>query len=173
MAPLCKTIIGIDVVPSFVAECRAHIDSLGLTNTKVLLSESVHLAFPDAEFDRIIMVDTIHHLEDVSSTLSEVHRLLKPDGLFLVFEPNKLNPLLAAMCALDPNERGLLRMGTFGSYRKLLNRMFVMEKETYNGLLIGPSGKLSLAVADLVSHPKVAPIAGWLSPKLFFAARKV
>jgi ubiquinone/menaquinone biosynthesis C-methylase UbiE len=173
MAPLCKNIIGVDVVSSFVEECRAHIDRLGLTNATAILSENLPLPFPDAEFDRIVMVDTIHHLENVSGTLDEVHRMLKPNGLFLVFEPNKLNPLLAAMCALDRNEHGLLRMGTFKSYRKLLDRMFVMECEAYNGLLIGPSGKLSTTIADFVSDPKVAPLAGWLSPKLFFAARKV
>lgn len=173
MAPYCKSIVGVDVVPSFVEECRAHIAHLGLTNASVMLNEDPKLPFPDAEFDRIVMIDTIHHLEDVPATLGEVHRLLKPNGLFLVFEPNKLNPLLAALCALDRNEHGLLRMGTFKSYRKLFEQKFKIEHEAYNGLLVGPSGKLATTIADFVSDPRVAPVAGWLSPKLFLAARKV
>ncbi|MGM4906235.1 class I SAM-dependent methyltransferase [Tardiphaga sp. 866_E4_N2_1] len=172
-APLCSKIVGVDIVPAFVEECRAQIDRRGLENASVILNESTLLPFGDGEFDRVLMVDTIHHLENASASMNEVHRVLKDDGQLVVFEPNKLNPLLAAMCALDRNEHGLLRLGTFASYRKLLRGKFAMEVEEYNGLLIGPTGKLSTAISDFLVRPAVAPIAGWLSPKIFFTARKV
>lgn len=173
VAPLCGRIVGLDVVPSFVQECEQQIKRAGLENASVILNSSDRLPFPDAEFDRIIMVDTIHHLEDVEGTLREVHRVLKPGGVFLIFEPNKLNPLLALMCALDTNEHGLLKMGTFGAYRRLFEGKFQAFHEAYNGVLIGPTGGANIAIADFVSSSKVAPFLGWLSPKIFIAAKKV
>ena len=172
-APMCSTIVGVDIVPAFVDECRAQIARTGLTNASVVLNETDQLPFGDKVFDRVLMVDTIHHLENASASMNEVHRVLKDDGQLVVFEPNKLNPLLAVMCALDTNEHGLLRLGTFGSYRELLKGKFAMELEEWNGLLIGPTGKVSTSIANFLIHPSVAPFAGWLSPKIFFTARKV
>ena len=72
--------------------------------------------------------------------MAEVIRVLKPDGLLLIFEPNKANPLLALMCVLDPNEHGLLKLGTFSSYRKLIGRRANIICKEYNGMLVGPDG---------------------------------
>lgn len=171
IAPLCGSITGVDVVPSFVDECRTIIKKHDIVNaTAVLLQEDL-LPFADEYFDMVIMVDTIHHLEHREKTMDEVTRVLKRGGLLLIFEPNKLNPLLALMCALDKNEHGLLRLGTFAAYRKLLGRRFVIEVEQYSGMLVGPEGTASVAIADFVSGPGRTAL-GWLSPKLFIAARK-
>lgn len=171
MAPYCKHITGADIVPSFVGECQEMIARSGLTNASAQALEPGRLPFETASFDRVIMIDTIHHLEKHEETLSEVSRVLKPGGLFLILEPNKLNPLLALMCALDKNEHGLLRLGTFNAYRKLLARDFDIVNEEYNGVLVGPEGKNALAIADFVSKPG-NKLFGWLSPKIFMAARK-
>lgn len=172
MAPLCGSITGADIVPSFVNECCEVIESRRITNaTAVLLNEGL-LPFGDGQFDRVIMVDTIHHLEHQDQTMDEVVRVLKPGGLLLIFEPSRLNPLLALMCALDKNEQGLLRLGTFAAYRKLLGTQFTIEAEQYNGMLVGPESAASVAIADFVSSPGRTAF-GWLSPKLFIAARKV
>jgi len=172
-APMCGRIVGVDVVPSFIRECQNQIERAQLSNATAILSTEARLPFADGAFDRILMVDTIHHLEDPAQTLAEMHRVLARDGLLLVFEPNKLNPLLALMCALDPNEHGLLRMGTFRAYRKLFSGKFDIEVGRYNGVLIGPKGRTSVAIADFVTDPKIAPVLGWLGPKLFIAARKI
>ncbi|MBU6234369.1 MAG: methyltransferase domain-containing protein [Alphaproteobacteria bacterium] len=171
MAPLAKSMIGADIVPSFVKEAQGVIDKRGITNCKTMLLDGGPLPFADAQFDRVIMIDTIHHLEDAPKTLAEVARVLKPNGLFLIFEPNKYNPLLALMCALDKNEHGLLRLGSFYQYRKLLGRDFEFAEESYSGLLVGPEGKNAVAIGDFLSGPAVKWL-GWLCPKLFIAARK-
>jgi len=172
MAPFCGTIIGADITPSFVAECQAMIDRKGISNARALLLEKGELPFANGEFDKVVMIDTIHHLEEHERTLAEVARVLKPGGLLLIFEPNMLNPLLALLSVLDSNEHGLLRLGTFAAYRRLLGAAFRIEVEEYNGVLVGPTGKASIALADFVSNPKNR-IFGWLSPKMFIAARKI
>jgi hypothetical protein len=41
----------------------------------------------------------------------------------------------------------------------------------YNGLLIGPDSPAFLRVADFLTRDRVAPILGWLSPKIFIVLR--
>ncbi len=40
----------------------------------------------DAEADRVVMVDVLHHLHDQPEALEEVVRVLKPGGLFVVVD---------------------------------------------------------------------------------------
>ena len=171
MAPICGKIVGADISPDFIHECKSVIKENALSNASAILLESDILPFQDQEFDRVIMVDTIHHLESHHKVIAEVFRVLKPGGLFLIFEPNKFNPLLTLLCILDPNEHGLLRLGTFSSYQKLLSKFFVPIQQEYNGMLVGPQGHLSLALADYVSLPG-KKLLNWLSPKLFIVAQK-
>jgi SAM-dependent methyltransferase len=171
-APFCREIVGVDIVPGFVKECQATIERHGIKNASTTLLQPGPLPFADASFDRVMMVDTIHHLEKPDETMAEVARVLKPSGLFLVFEPNKLNPLLALLCALDKNEHGLLRLGTFGTYEKLFKGKFVIEDKKYSGLLVGPEGKFSVKIADTLAG-RACSVLGWLSPKIFMSARRV
>lgn len=51
-------------------------------------SPSESLPFPDGIFDRIIMVDALHHIEDVQRTVTEFWRLIKPGGRIVIEEPD-------------------------------------------------------------------------------------
>ena len=54
-----------------------------LTNTS-----TTALPFQNSSFDRILIVDALHHFPDQSSTLAELWRVLKPGGKLVVEEPN-------------------------------------------------------------------------------------
>jgi len=62
----------------------------------VVQAQAEHLPFLDGSFDRILIVDAIHHLADVPRALAEVCRLLRqPDpttdnggGRLVIEEPN-------------------------------------------------------------------------------------
>lgn len=49
---------------------------------------SESLPFPNNSFDRILMVDALHHVVDQPSTASEMFRLLKPGGRIIIEEPD-------------------------------------------------------------------------------------
>lgn len=172
VAGISQTIVGADITPNFIDECNGLIEQRKLPNASAVLIKPGSLPFADESFDRIIMIDTIHHLEDAAGTMDEVYRILRKGGLLLVFEPNKYNPLLYLMCCLDKNEHGLLKLGTISKYRSMIGSRYEMVAEEYNGLLIGPEGRLSLSLADICNSPSLAPVLGWLSPKVFLAARK-
>ncbi|CAN2228406.1 AdoMet_MTases domain containing protein [Candidatus Nanopelagicaceae bacterium] len=46
-----------------------------------------NLPFEKATFDIVLAKDTLHHFSDTDKALSEISRVLKPDGLFIVSEP--------------------------------------------------------------------------------------
>jgi len=166
IAGIAKDVTGIDISEEFVSAARETVERHGLGNARVERASSEDLPYPDAHFEAVVIVDVLHHLAAVPPTLREVQRVLKPGGKLIVFEPNKLNPLLYAMCVLDRNEWGLLRLGSFRKYRGLLEPGFRIETMEHNGLLIGPDGPLFLAIADLLQTGATGRLLGWLSPKI-------
>lgn len=49
------------------------------------------LPFPDGCFERVIMVDTLHHVHDQRATVGELWRILAPGGRLLIEEPDIRN----------------------------------------------------------------------------------
>jgi SAM-dependent methyltransferase len=46
-----------------------------------------NLPFENSVFDLVIAKDTLHHFSDTNKALSEISRVLRPGGLFIVSEP--------------------------------------------------------------------------------------
>lgn len=49
---------------------------------------SEHLPFPAETFERILMVDALHHFPDQSQAIRSLARVLKPGGVLVVEEPD-------------------------------------------------------------------------------------
>jgi ubiquinone/menaquinone biosynthesis C-methylase UbiE len=54
----------------------------------VLLTPAEFLAFSNGIFDRIIMIDALHHVYDQGATANELWRILAPGGIILIEEPD-------------------------------------------------------------------------------------
>lgn len=51
------------------------------------------LPFPDASFDAVIERDALHHMQEPGRALREMRRVLRPDGVAVIVECNRWNPL--------------------------------------------------------------------------------
>ncbi|NPV55996.1 MAG: class I SAM-dependent methyltransferase [Anaerolineae bacterium] len=47
-----------------------------------------HLPFPDAHFERVLVVDAFHHFPDQPAAIPELVRVLEPGGILVIEEPD-------------------------------------------------------------------------------------
>lgn len=76
----CKTLVGVDVSPTSIAEARSRLRLHGSDAEMIEILPGRPLPFPDAAFDHIHTSGVLHHVEDPVSTLKELRRVLKPAG---------------------------------------------------------------------------------------------
>ena len=104
---------------------------------------SGRLPYQDAEFDHVVLIDTLEHLENPWNAVRELSRVLKRGGLVIVATPNVLHVVYRIAVLLTGETPGF----SFGDYRNnrhitpiplwSLERMlaeagFKLEKVTYN-----------------------------------------
>lgn len=70
-----------DAAPRMVERAKAK----GL---EAVLVSGLPTAFPDASFDKMLVIEAFHHMPDHDAHLREFHRLLKPGGVLLLEEPD-------------------------------------------------------------------------------------
>jgi SAM-dependent methyltransferase len=55
---------------------------------KIVLGDMTRSGLPDAAFDLVVAVEVLEHVEEDEKFVSEVARVLKPGGIFLMTTPN-------------------------------------------------------------------------------------
>ena len=86
---LCRSAYGIDIDEAVVA----HASQSGNT---VLVCDADDLAFPDRAFDAVVSIHTIEHVRDLSRTMREFARVLKPGGTLVLIYPYE--PIVGITC---------------------------------------------------------------------------
>lgn len=81
-------ITGVDVEPGFITEFRARFCDL-LDRVEGVLYDGCTLPIPDSEFDCAVSFEVLEHVADESSSLKELHRVLKPGGILAMSVPNR------------------------------------------------------------------------------------
>ncbi|MFL5281603.1 MAG: methyltransferase domain-containing protein [Rhodopila sp.] len=86
LAPLVKTIYGVDVAASYVV-------GEGPSNFEFRLTDGIRMPFPSNSLDLIVSNQLMEHLhpDDALDQLREIHRVLKPGGAYACVTPNRVN----------------------------------------------------------------------------------
>jgi 2-polyprenyl-3-methyl-5-hydroxy-6-metoxy-1,4-benzoquinol methylase len=93
------------------------------------------LPFNSGTFDRIMMVDALHHVFDQAATARELWRLLKPGGRIVIEEPD-INNLAVKVVALGEKVTGMrshfLRQQQIGDLFSGCGGIVRMKKHRHN-----------------------------------------
>ena len=81
-------IYAVDVHPAAIARVEKRIDSGGIPNVTPILSNASGTGLPDKSIDLAFVFGLLHISGGIEDVLSEVHRVLKPDGV-LSFEKTR------------------------------------------------------------------------------------
>lgn len=76
-AGACRRAVGIDIDEEAVAHARAN---RGDEPVEYHVMDALHSSFPDASFDVVVCNHMYEHVPDPERLMSEIDRLLKPDG---------------------------------------------------------------------------------------------
>lgn len=77
-------VFGLDADPHAVAAAKKRVSRARLDNVTVLLSDRGTVPLEDNSVDVVLLYDVLHDLGHPEQVLSELRRVLKPDGLLSV-----------------------------------------------------------------------------------------
>jgi ubiquinone/menaquinone biosynthesis C-methylase UbiE len=80
---------GVDLSPKMIAIARNKFPKI-----EFIEGDVEQLQFSDGRFDGVLLSGLIHHLPNPSRCASEVFRILRSDGRFVAFDPNRMNPFM-------------------------------------------------------------------------------
>jgi SAM-dependent methyltransferase len=113
LAQHAEKLTGVDLCIPMLDVAQELIDAKGLTNCEVRQSSALELPFEDNTFDVVHSWDFLHHVPDVPKAISEVRRVLKPEGRYVAVEPNLMNPSIFWYHIRRKAEWGLLKQNQF------------------------------------------------------------
>ena len=92
LAAACQEaqITAYDLSDKMLAVVAAEAGERGLANIKTQQGMVEKLPFADNQFDLVVTRYSAHHWLDVPKALSEIKRVLKPDGMLIISTPDKL-----------------------------------------------------------------------------------
>lgn len=78
------TVYAIDIHPLAISSVRERASKKGLRNVETILVRGYDTGIEASSVDRVLLIDTIHLIEDTDALFREIHRILKPDGLLFM-----------------------------------------------------------------------------------------
>jgi SAM-dependent methyltransferase len=81
--------VGVDIAFGLTALGRSLYPGITFLNADI---ES--LPFSTGSLDAVLLSAVIHHLPDAGACAREVFRVLRPGGVFMAFDPNRMNPFM-------------------------------------------------------------------------------
>lgn len=76
-------IIGIDLIEGAIEGCNKNFEDERINFFRM---DAMKMEFEDNSFDFVCLSNSLHHLEDISKILSEMERVLKPNGALIFCE---------------------------------------------------------------------------------------
>lgn len=77
-------VFAVDIQPLAIKTVKEKAAKHGLTNVESILIDSYDTEIPDSSVDIVLLIDTLHLIEDCDVLFQEIHRILKQDGIIFM-----------------------------------------------------------------------------------------
>ena len=84
LAAKASRVIGVDHSPAMLEEARRRVTEHSVSGIELRLGEMTHLPLPDASASCALLNMVLHHAADPPAVLTEIRRVLAPDGMLLI-----------------------------------------------------------------------------------------
>ncbi|MFC5046871.1 bifunctional demethylmenaquinone methyltransferase/2-methoxy-6-polyprenyl-1,4-benzoquinol methylase UbiE [Aquimarina hainanensis] len=168
---LCKTgaseIIGLDISPGMLSVGKNKIKAKKLDSTiSMVQGDSENLPYPDNHFDAITVAFGVRNFENLDKGLSEILRVLKPKGIFVVLE--------TSVPTKTPYKQGY-KLYT-SKILPLIGRIFSKDKSAYSYLsesaAVFPHGETFNNILRKIGFIEVNSIPQTMGVATIYTARK-
>ena len=97
VAEFCDTIVASDIAQGMLDQARKIAAERGIANVRFETIDAGDISYPDASIDLVTCRTAPHHFQDIGKFLSEVHRVLRPGGVFFLCDTTTSeDPAIAA-----------------------------------------------------------------------------
>ncbi len=122
--------LGVDLSEGMLADARAHIKRLGLSNVEFIQGDITHVeSLPDGCVDGVISTMTLHHLPTIEALhccFREVTRLLRRDGSIYIVDFGRLKSLKSVLFFAYSNRKHQPHVFSL-DYERSLRAAFLLE----------------------------------------------
>ncbi|WP_445514596.1 glycosyltransferase [Stenotrophomonas sp. 3(2025)] len=87
LAGVARSVRGVDISPDAVAHAAERYADV--SNLRYLQGSAAAIPLPDDSVDVVVSFETIEHLYEQEEMMSEIRRVLRPDGVMVMSSPNK------------------------------------------------------------------------------------
>lgn len=82
---LAKQIVGVDSSSTMIRSAQIrNKQAIQSNQVNIVYGDLNKLAFPNEQFDKVFTIHTLYFWEDISGTLSDLYKVLKPGGHFVI-----------------------------------------------------------------------------------------
>ncbi|NLH28755.1 MAG: bifunctional demethylmenaquinone methyltransferase/2-methoxy-6-polyprenyl-1,4-benzoquinol methylase UbiE [Bacteroidales bacterium] len=136
-------ITGIDISEKMIEVGKKKIEAKGLENSITLKQQDCReMNFPNDTFDAVTVAFGVRNFENINASFREIHRVLKPDGIFLFLELS------------TPQHFPMKQLYTIYSkfFIPFIGRLISSDKNAYNylpqSISAFPQGKEMMAILE-------------------------
>jgi ubiquinone/menaquinone biosynthesis C-methylase UbiE len=153
LAPYVSRMVAIDVSGEMIAIAREKAAAEACGNAEFAVADPERAPWPDGSFDAVLAFNLWHLVADRSSALAQVHRVLKPGGLFVS----------KTVCLAEMNP--LIRLA--------LPAMQLVGSAPYVAVFTAPALEREIEAAGFAIVERARHGSGRKDARIFIAARKV